>query len=64
GWSNDERCALSLIDLNGKEVYTQTVISQGKELKEVVDCRRINSGLYLLLLKGEQQVMSKKVLIR
>jgi hypothetical protein len=64
GWSNDERCALSLIDLNGKEVYTQTVISQGKELKEVVDCRRLNSGLYLLLLKGEQQVMSKKVLIR
>jgi subtilisin family serine protease len=61
---NSSRASVDLIDIQGRNVYSEMLNNSGSKINSTIDVSNLNQGLYILRIKQGNALMNKKVLLR
>lgn len=62
--SVNENISMQLISIEGRQVYTETIRSNGGELKLPVSVNNLNKGIYFLYIRSQEVTAVSKILIK
>jgi hypothetical protein len=58
-----DKCSLTIISVNGQEVASRTVFTNGMKLQTGIDVSGLEPGWYQLVFKGNKEFQTSKVMI-
>ena len=61
---NGNKATVNLIDIQGRNVYSETLNNLGSKINSSIDVSNLNRGLYILMIKQGNASINKKVILQ